>query len=99
MIQAQRDTYGDALNTPHPYMWAVKPHYYGRSFYNYPYTFGLLFGLGLYAQYEQARAQGRKPTSRPATTPCWPPPGRPPRWTSPRASASTCTPRTSGKAA
>lgn len=60
MMQAQRDTYGDALNTPHPYMWAVKPHYYGRSFYNYPYTFGLLFGLGLYAQYEQARAQGQE---------------------------------------
>lgn len=59
MIQAQRDTYGDALNTPHPYMWAVKPHYYGRSFYNYPYTFGLLFGLGLYAQYEQARTLGQ----------------------------------------
>ena len=35
-------------------MWAVKGHYYstGRSFYNWPYTFGLLFGLGLYAQYE-----------------------------------------------
>lgn len=28
-------------------------HYYisGASFYNYPYTFGLLFGLGLFAQY------------------------------------------------
>ena len=35
-------------------MWAVKPHYYsgGRSFYNYPYMFGLLFGLGLYARYQ-----------------------------------------------
>ena len=34
-------------------MWAMKPHYYstGRSFYNWPYTFGLLFGLGLYARY------------------------------------------------
>jgi oligoendopeptidase F len=53
MEQAQRDTYGDALSSLHPYMWAVKPHYYGSSFYNYPYTFGLLFGLGLYAQYRQ----------------------------------------------
>lgn len=57
MLQAQKDTYGDALDPDqlHPYMWAVKPHYYsgGRSFYNYPYMFGLLFGLGLYAQYEQ----------------------------------------------
>ena len=59
MTGAQRETYGDALATLHPYMWAVKPHYYGSTFYNYPYTFGLLFGLGLYAQYEQARAEGR----------------------------------------
>ena len=51
MQQAQRDTYGDALSSWHPHMWAVKSHYYGSSFYNYPYTFGLLFGLGLYARY------------------------------------------------
>jgi oligoendopeptidase F len=32
----------------------MKPHYYSpsRSFYNYPYMFGLLFGLGLYARYQ-----------------------------------------------
>ncbi|MFC4452883.1 M3 family oligoendopeptidase [Deinococcus sonorensis] len=53
MEQAQRDTYGEALSTLHPYMWAVKSHYYGSNFYNYPYTFGLLFGLGLYARYRQ----------------------------------------------
>jgi oligoendopeptidase F len=56
MLQAQRETYGDGLDetTLHPYMWAVKGHYYsgGLSFYNYPYTFGLLFALGLYAQYQ-----------------------------------------------
>jgi oligoendopeptidase F len=54
MLEAQKETYGDGLNaeTLHPYMWAMKPHYYGSSFYNYPYTFGLLFGLGLYAQYQ-----------------------------------------------
>ena len=34
-------------------MWAVKGHYYGPTFYNYPYTFGLLFGLGLYARYRE----------------------------------------------
>lgn len=33
--------------------WDVKGHYYGPTFYNYPYTFGLLFGLGLYAQYQK----------------------------------------------
>jgi oligoendopeptidase F len=55
MLSAQRETYADGLDNEqlHPYMWAVKPHYYstGLSFYNYPYMFGLLFGLGLYAQY------------------------------------------------
>src|SRR5216683_3978849 len=55
MLEAQRETYGDGLDETalHPYMWAMKPHYYDsqRSFYNYPYMFGLLFGLGLYARY------------------------------------------------
>ena len=32
------------------YMWAVKGHYF-TPFYNWPYTFGLLFGIGLYARY------------------------------------------------
>jgi oligoendopeptidase F len=57
MLDAQKETYGDGLDQTklHPYMWAVKPHYYrvGLSFYNFPYMFGLLFGLGLYAQYRQ----------------------------------------------
>lgn len=55
MLQAQADAYGDGLtqSTAHPYMWAVKPHYYGSHFYNWPYTYGLLFGLGLFAQYRQ----------------------------------------------
>jgi oligoendopeptidase F len=53
MRNAQLQTYGDGLdeNALHPYMWAAKPHYYGGLFYNYPYMFGLLFGLGLYARY------------------------------------------------
>jgi pepF/M3 family oligoendopeptidase len=58
MIAAQKQTYGDVLDerTLHPFMWAVKGHYYssGFSFYNYPYMFGLLFGLGLYAEYQRA---------------------------------------------
>jgi oligoendopeptidase F len=57
MLDAQRETYGDGLDGSllHPYMWAVKGHYYsvGDSFYNFPYMFGLLFGLGLYARYRQ----------------------------------------------
>ena len=54
---AQGETYGDGLdeNHRHPYMWAWKPHYYrsGLSFYNFPYAFGLLFGSGLYAIYQE----------------------------------------------
>jgi pepF/M3 family oligoendopeptidase len=57
MVEAQKETYGDGLDEGqlHPYMWAMKPHYYSThfSFYNYPYMFGLLFGLGLYARYQQ----------------------------------------------
>jgi oligoendopeptidase F len=54
MTQAQLATYGDGLSCLHPFMWAVKGHYYGPTFYNYPYTFGLLFALGLYARYQQS---------------------------------------------
>ena len=57
MTQAQRDTYGDGLDGDalHPYMWAVKSHYYSAdlSYYNFPYAFGQLFGLGLYATYRE----------------------------------------------
>jgi pepF/M3 family oligoendopeptidase len=55
MTTAQREAYGDGLDggTLHPYMWALKPHYYGSHFYNWPYTYGLLFGLGLYAEYQR----------------------------------------------
>jgi pepF/M3 family oligoendopeptidase len=57
MERAQKATYGEGVdeNFLHPYMWTWKPHYYsaGRSFYNFPYAFGLLFGLGLYAIYQE----------------------------------------------
>ncbi len=57
MLEAQGKTYGDALDSDafHPYMWAVKGHYYyaGLSYYNYPYAFGLLFALALYARFRQ----------------------------------------------
>lgn len=55
MLEAQRSTYGDGLDPErlHPYAWASKPHYYSpRSFYNYPYLFGQLFGIGLFAAYQ-----------------------------------------------
>src|SRR4029450_11063797 len=38
MLAAQDSAYGDGLDqaTAHPYMWAVKPHYYGFHYYNWP---------------------------------------------------------------
>lgn len=57
MVWAQSETYGDGLDAEflHPYMWAAKPHYYDpASFYNYPYMFGFLFGLGLFTRYQSA---------------------------------------------
>jgi pepF/M3 family oligoendopeptidase len=60
MERAQQATFGDGLDERyrHKYMWVWKPHYYrpGLSFYNFPYAFGLLFGIGLYAVYQQRGA-------------------------------------------
>ena len=60
MERAQKATYGDGLDERYlqKYMWTWKPHYYstGVSFYNFPYAFGLLFGTGLYAIYQQRGA-------------------------------------------
>jgi pepF/M3 family oligoendopeptidase len=54
MTKAQASAYGDGLDqsTAHPYMWLLKPHYYGSHFYNWPYTYGLLFGLMLYGRFQ-----------------------------------------------
>ena len=60
MERSQKAAYGDGLDEQylHKYMWTWKPHYYsaGLSFYNFPYSFGLLFGAGLYAIYRQRGA-------------------------------------------
>jgi len=57
MTDAQKRTYGDALDSSllHPYMWLVKVHYYSSdlAFYNFPYAFGQLFGIALYARYRK----------------------------------------------
>lgn len=59
MAETQRRVYGDTLADDEldPWFWASKLHYYitGVSFYNFPYTFGYLFSLGVYAR---ARAAG-----------------------------------------
>ncbi|MBC7879222.1 MAG: M3 family oligoendopeptidase [Anaerolineales bacterium] len=61
MERAQKATYGDGLDERYlqKYMWTWKPHYYspGLSFYNFPYAFGLLFGTGLYAIFQQRGAE------------------------------------------
>lgn len=57
MLDAQEEAYGDGLaqDVRHPYMWVCKSHYYsvGLHFYNFPYAFGLLFGLGVFAKYKE----------------------------------------------
>ena len=54
MLEAQKQSYGDGLdeNCLHPYMWVCKSHYYGPTFYNFPYAFGGLFARGLYARFQ-----------------------------------------------
>jgi oligoendopeptidase F len=60
MLKSQKTAYGDGVDEQylHKYMWTWKPHYYsaGLSFYNFPYAFGLLFGTGLFAIYQQQGA-------------------------------------------
>ena len=58
MRDAQKKAYGDGVraDTLHPYMWVCKSHYYGATFYNYPYAFGGLFARGLYARYAKEGA-------------------------------------------
>jgi len=52
MIEAQQEAYGGALDTVHPHFWASKLHFYITNvpFYNFPYTFGYLFSLSIYAK-------------------------------------------------
>ena len=59
MSAAWRKWYGDSLAEPDPLFWANKLHFYisGLSFYNFPYLFGYLFSLGVYARREAAGAE------------------------------------------
>lgn len=51
MEDAQKEAYGEQLSDYHPVFWAAKLHFHitGVPFYNFPYTFGYLFSLGIYA--------------------------------------------------
>ena len=55
MEEAQKEAYGDQLASYHPLFWASKLHFHitGVPFYNFPYTFGYLFSLGIYAHAKQ----------------------------------------------
>lgn len=57
MLEAQKESYNDSLGSYHPHFWAAKLHFFIDSvpFYNFPYTFGYLFSLGIYAH---AQKQG-----------------------------------------
>ena len=52
MVTAQKEAFRDALEEYHPSFWGSKLHFYitGVPFYNFPYTFGYLFSLGIYAK-------------------------------------------------
>ncbi|MBA4032969.1 MAG: oligoendopeptidase F [Planctomyces sp.] len=54
MVAAQKEAYLDALAEDgwNPRFWASKLHFYftGIPFYNFPYTFGYLLSLGLFAE-------------------------------------------------
>lgn len=55
MEEAQKEAFQNALENYHPMFWASKLHFYstGISFYNFPYTFGFLFSLGIYSKAKQ----------------------------------------------
>ncbi|MBU9710869.1 M3 family oligoendopeptidase [Evansella tamaricis] len=52
MLEAQREAYCDSLGEYSPHFWASKLHFHITyvPFYNFPYTFGYLFSMGIYAQ-------------------------------------------------
>lgn len=53
MVEAQKEAYVDSLSSYHPHFWCSKLHFFidRVPFYNFPYTFGYLFSLGIYAEY------------------------------------------------
>ncbi|CUI16373.1 oligoendopeptidase F [Candidatus Protochlamydia naegleriophila] len=55
MQEAQQEAFCNALSEWHPHFWVAKQHFYATSvpFYNFPYTFGYLFSLGIYAHLQQ----------------------------------------------
>ncbi|MBL1224317.1 M3 family oligoendopeptidase [Enterococcus sp. BWR-S5] len=56
MLSAQKESYQESLNQYHPHFWASKLHFFidDIPFYNFPYTFGYLFSMGIYAIAQQS---------------------------------------------
>ncbi|CAG9619398.1 M3 family oligoendopeptidase [Sutcliffiella rhizosphaerae] len=52
MVEAQKEAYCGALDEYDHTFWASKMHFFITQvpFYNFPYTFGYLFSLGIYSQ-------------------------------------------------
>ncbi len=61
MAKCMAKAYGNSIEseTIHPYMWMNKVGYFmsGNEFLNFPYSFGVIFSKGLYAEYIK-RGQG-----------------------------------------
>jgi oligoendopeptidase F len=59
MEESINEAYAGSLEQPSIYSWVWTPHYYitQSPFYNFPYTFGYLFALGIYAK---AKEKGKE---------------------------------------
>lgn len=59
MNESIQEAYNGSLDEPSTYSWVWTPHYYitHSPFYNFPYTFGYLFALGIFAK---AKEKGRE---------------------------------------
>lgn len=57
MVTATKNQFGDLLEEDgaNQFFWIEKMHFYvtGRTFYNFPYTFGYLLSRGLYAEFKK----------------------------------------------
>ncbi len=66
MHETQLRIFGEGLDpqATHPWFWAEKLHFFiaGRRFYNFPYTFGYLFGQGVLARSREQGPEAFHPT-------------------------------------
>ena len=62
MEEAQKTAFCNSLSEWHPHFWASKMHFYFTDvpFYNFPYTFGYLFSLGIYTHLKQDKKSFEK---------------------------------------